>query len=100
MRSVYEETVAPMPWLTPTAAAMGRFMHMTRGITEDEGGRMTATDEHTVAQSIVHTRQDVAGLVSLQLDMHRQLVAISRGVWVLVVIAAICAWLAFRPFSF
>ena len=95
MRSVYEETMAPIPFVTPTAAAMGRFAAMSRGIGRDEEEISTLADERAVAVATVHTRQDVAGLVSLHLDLHRQLVAISRGVWILVALAAALAWRVF-----
>lgn len=48
-----------------------------------------------VMNAVVQTRQDVAGVFGMTVAIHGQLVAISRGVWVLVAIAAVAAlkWL-------
>jgi hypothetical protein len=50
--------------------------------------RMDA-DDHMVRVATVHIRQDVAGTISVLMDTHSQLVTISRGVWVIVALAAV-----------
>lgn len=92
MRSSYEESMAPLGWLTPTAEAIARFAAMSRGVSRDEVDSQTVATDRDVAVATVHARQDIAGLVSLQFDLHRQLVNISRGVWVGVVLLIIAVF--------
>ena len=41
-------------------------------------------DQGLAGVAMLHTRQDVAAIFSMQASIHRELVNLSRGVWILV----------------
>jgi cell division protein FtsX len=84
-----------MGFLFPTKAASRRASELDHAVREAEVNSQTYADDETAYRATIHTRQDVVLLVSMQADIHRQLVKISRGVWFWgFVIAALVAGIA------
>lgn len=87
-RAIYR---APLvPWLFPTKAAAARAWRIADIGASGEAKRAGELDVISDAQAraaIVNGRQDIAALFVLQLACHKQLVNISRGVWVVVFLA-------------
>ncbi len=86
---------APLiPWLWPTKSAAARAWKLSQSVHDAEEKRandspaFSYTDAHERIAN-VNARQDIAGLFSVQLALHKQLVNISRGVWVL----ALLVWI-------
>jgi hypothetical protein len=48
-----------------------------------EAESTTFVDREAVGQAAIHTRQDLVLIVKWQEEHHRQLVNISRGVWIM-----------------
>ena len=79
---------APLfPWLYPTKMAAARATELQRGVRWDEQESETIADRRAVAVATVHARQDLILVYSMECDIHRQLVKISRGVWALAALA-------------
>ena len=77
--------------LFPSKEALARAAALQRGSFNEANESSTDASPHAVAIATVHARQDIVLLVSLQLDLHRQLVTISRGVWLIAIL--LIAWL-------
>lgn len=69
--------------LFPTQKAMQKAGELQYGAFSEGTESETLADERAVAVATVHTRQDLVLVYSMLTDCHRQLVTISRGVWVL-----------------
>lgn len=78
----------------PSDAAWERAATVQRMGFDEASRSTTDTSRHSVAIATIHGRQDVAAILVMQYELHKQLVAISRGVWALVVLAvlAFLAW--------
>jgi hypothetical protein len=81
-------------WRFPTRAATYRALQLQRGVRSDEQEQLSLefldfADERKVGQATIHTREDLVMLLSWQIDIHRQLVIVSRGVWVVALITAL-----------
>lgn len=81
---------APLiPWLFPTKGAAAKAWKVSQ-LTHDQeerrandGPGLSYTDAHERIAN-VNGRQDIAATFTLQIALHKQLVNISRGVWLLV----------------
>ena len=69
-------------WLFPTRTAEARAKRLQDMVGAGEMASTTYVDEEVVGQATIHTRQDLVLLVQWQREQHRQLVNISRGVWI------------------
>jgi hypothetical protein len=75
-----------MGFWTPTRAARERSGELQASVIRAELDSRTAVDDDAVGQATIHGRQDLVLLVGMQTELHKQLVKISRGVWLLVLI--------------
>lgn len=80
------------PWLFPTKAAASRARAYQLRVIDSDFDSQTNADALATRRAVIHTRQDLVLLFSLELDLHRRLTAISRGVWLLVIIALYVVW--------
>lgn len=76
----------------PTSEAMKRAYVLQRGSFDDGKTSPTSANERDVAVAIVHSRQDLVLAIGMQVECHRQLVTIARGVWLLVLMGALAFW--------
>ena len=72
--------------LFPTRDAIARAMDLQYRTRVSEGDSDTLVDDRAVSIATIHGRQDLVLIYSMLTDQHRQLVTISRGVWVLALI--------------
>ena len=77
----------------PTLAATKMATELQKGCFDEGVISSTKADGRAVAVATVHTRQDVVLLYAMATAQHAQLVNISRGVWVLALLAA---WIVFQ----
>jgi hypothetical protein len=70
-------------WLFPTKTARSTASQILGLVRDRETDSTTPSDPETVGQAVIHTRQDLVLLVYWQEQQHRQLVTISRGVWIM-----------------
>lgn len=70
-------------WLFPTRTATARARRLQDRVGASEVGSSTYVDDKAVGQATIHTRQDLVLMVQWQSEHHRQLVNISRGVWIM-----------------
>jgi hypothetical protein len=79
---------APLfPWLSPTRAANHKAGKLQTSVRAGEFSSTTEVTEESIGIATIHGRQDLVLVYSLQVSIHEQLVKISRGVWVLALIA-------------
>lgn len=74
----------PLPWLWPTQAARARAAKLQDIVRQTEIERAPEYGAIEARTAAVHARQDLVMTFSLQIDIHQQLVNISRGIWALV----------------
>lgn len=67
----------------PTRRASKRALALQDAVIEREYTSTTEGDQDLANRAMIHARQDLVLLISMQTDIHRQLVRISRGVWFL-----------------
>ncbi len=70
-------------WLFPTRTARAKAQQLQTAVMFSEAESTTFVDEETVGQAAIHTRQDLVLICRWQEEHHRQLVTISRGVWIM-----------------
>ncbi len=70
-------------WLFPTRTARAKASQLQTDVMFVEAESTTFVDSETVGQATIHTRQDLVLLCRWQEEHHRQLVNISRGVWII-----------------
>lgn len=68
----------------PTKKANAAASALQWTVIRDEYDSTTTASERDVAVATVHGRQDLVLIYSMLTDNHRQLVTVSRGVWVAV----------------
>lgn len=76
-----------VPFFWPTQSAIWRSNQAGVRSALKDIESTTDADERRVAVSIVHSREDGAALLIMQTHLHKQLVNISRGVWLLALLA-------------
>lgn len=77
------------PWLYPTMAANARAGKLQSRIRDYDAAHSDDVrfGSNETRRATIHAREDIVLVYSLQTELHRQLVKISRGVWVMVLIA-------------
>lgn len=74
-------------WLWPTKVASAVAWQLQDRVIYGHPESVIPREAAEVETAIIHTRGDIVLLVSMQTSIHRQLVNISRGVWVLGLVA-------------
>lgn len=76
----------------PTAKAMQFAASVANANRATEASRVGVYTDAQVQLATVHAREDIASIYVMQGENHKQLVAISRGVWALVMIVGAVAF--------
>lgn len=83
LRDLYRAPLWGLRWLFPTQTARARAGRLQDLVRFGETESTTFVDREAVGQAAIHTRQDLVLIVQWQEEHHRQLVNISRGVWIM-----------------
>ncbi len=76
-------------FLFPTKAATAAAGESQVRVQFSESESTTDDSDQYVRQAVIHARQDMVLLYSMQVENHRQLVKISRGIWAIALILAV-----------
>lgn len=76
-------------FLFPTKAASAAAGESQFRVQLAESRSTTDDSEQYVRQAVIHARQDLVLLYEMQIENHRQLVKISRGIWAIAILLII-----------
>jgi hypothetical protein len=82
-RMIYRAPRRGFGWLYPTTLARAKAAQLQSLVQGDEIESTSHVDDRTVGIAAIHGRQNIVLLVAWAEAHHRQLVTISRGVWII-----------------